>query len=96
MSSDEFVVTPWNVEGDIDYEKLIKQFGTQKISPEILSKMKQITGEDHFMLRRGIFFSHRDLNLILDTVRTPFAACFCHGYQPMVFQEIGKKRSVLE
>ena len=32
MSSDEFVVTPWNVEGDIDYEKLIKQFGTQKIS----------------------------------------------------------------
>ena len=66
MSSDEFVVTPWNVEGDIDYEKLIKQFGTQKISPEILSKMKQITGEDHFMLRRGIFFSHRDLNLILD------------------------------
>ena len=66
MSSDEFVVTPWNVEGDIDYEKLIKQFGTQKISSEILSKMKQITGEDHFMLRRGIFFSHRDLNLILD------------------------------
>ena len=66
MSSDEFVVTPWNVEGDIDYEKLTKQFGTQKISPEILSKIKQITGEDHFMLRRGIFFSHRDLNLILE------------------------------
>ena len=66
MSSDEFVVTPWNVEGDIDYEKLTKQFGTQKISPEILSKIKQITGEDHFMLRRGIFFSHRDLNIILE------------------------------
>ena len=66
MSSDEFVVTPWNVEGDIDYDKLTKQFGTQKISPEILSKIKKITGEDHFMLRRGIFFSHRDLNVILD------------------------------
>ena len=66
MSSDEFVVTPWNVEGDIDYEKLTKQFGTQKISPEILLKIKQITGEDHFMLRRGIFFSHRDLNVILE------------------------------
>ena len=66
MSSDEFVVTPWNVEGDIDYEKLTKQFGTQKISSEILSKMKQITGEEHFMLRRGIFFSHRDLNIILE------------------------------
>ena len=66
MSSDEFIVTPWNVEGDIDYDKLTKQFGTQKISPEILLKIKQITGEDHFMLRRGIFFSHRDLNVILE------------------------------
>ena len=66
MSSDEFVVTPWHVEGDIDYDKLIKQFGTQKISNEILTKLQKITGEDHFMLRRGVFFSHRDLNLILN------------------------------
>ena len=66
MSSDEFVVTPWHVEGDIDYDKLIKQFGTQKISNEILAKLQKITGEDHFMLRRGVFFSHRDLNLILN------------------------------
>jgi tryptophanyl-tRNA synthetase len=66
MSSDEFVVTPWHVEGDIDYDKLIKRFGTQKISNELLLKLQKITGEDHFMLRRGIFFSHRDLNLILE------------------------------
>ena len=66
MSSDEFVVTPWHVEGDIDYDKLIKQFGTQKISNDILTKLQKITGEDHFMLRRGVFFSHRDLNLILN------------------------------
>ena len=43
MSSNEFIVTPWNVEGDIDYDKLTKQFGTQKISSEILSKIKKIT-----------------------------------------------------
>ena len=66
MSSDEFVVTPWHVEGDIDYDKLIKQFGTQKISDDLLSKLQKVTGEDHFMLRRGVFFSHRDLNLILE------------------------------
>ena len=46
--------------------KLIKQFGTQKISNELLLKFKKITDEDHFMLRRGVFFSHRDLNLILE------------------------------
>ena len=66
MSADDFIVTPWHVEGDIDYDKLIKQFGTEKISSELLERIKGITGEDHFMLRRGIFFSHRELNRILD------------------------------
>ena len=45
---------------------MIKQFGTQKISNDLLSKLQKITGEDHFMLRRGVFFSHRELNLILE------------------------------
>lgn len=66
MSTNDFIVTPWHVEGDIDYDKLIKQFGTEKISSELLDKIKQITGEEHFMLRRGIFFSHREMNRIVD------------------------------
>ncbi|MEJ2260752.1 MAG: tryptophan--tRNA ligase [Nitrosopumilaceae archaeon] len=66
MSTEDFVVTPWHVEGDIDYDKLIKQFGTEKISPEILERIKKSTGEDHFMLRRGVFFSHREMNRVLE------------------------------
>lgn len=66
MSTEDFVVTPWHVEGDIDYDKLIKQFGTEKISPEILERIKKNTGEDHFMLRRGVFFSHREMNRVLE------------------------------
>jgi tryptophanyl-tRNA synthetase len=66
MSSDDFIVTPWHVEGDIDYDKLIKQFGTEKLSPQILDRIKKISGEDHFMLRREIFFSHRDMKQLLD------------------------------
>ena len=66
MSADDFVVTPWHVEGEIDYDKLIKKFGTEKISSELLDRIKRIAGEDHFMLRRGIFFSHRDMNRILN------------------------------
>ena len=65
MSTEDFVVTPWHVEGDIDYDKLIKQFGTEKISTNLLDRIKKIAGEDHFMLRRGIFFSHREMNRIL-------------------------------
>lgn len=65
MSTEDFVVTPWHVEGDIDYDKLIKQFGTEKISESILERIRKIAGEDHFMLRRGIFFSHREMDRIL-------------------------------
>jgi tryptophanyl-tRNA synthetase len=61
-----FIVTPWHVQGDIDYDKLIKQFGTQKLDASILNRIKKTTGQDHFMLRRGIFFSHRDMSNILD------------------------------
>ena len=66
MPSDDFIVTPWHVEGEIDYDKLIKRFGTQKISPQLIDRIKKTTGDVHFMLRRGVFFSHRDMNVILD------------------------------
>jgi len=51
-------VGPWKVEGNINYEKLIKQFGTTKISDSIYEKLK----ECHPLLRRGIYFSHRDFD----------------------------------
>jgi len=66
MSADDFIVTPWHVEGKIDYDKLIKQFGTEKITNDLLTRVTKLAGEDHFMLRRGIFFSHRDFKTILD------------------------------
>lgn len=62
----EFVVNPWEVRGNIDYEKLIKQFGTQHIDEKLLQRIKKHTGELHPFLKRKIFFSHRDMNWILD------------------------------
>ncbi len=51
-------VTPWEVSGDVDYDKLIKQFGTTKISSEIVKRLEKC----HPLLRRGIYFSHRDFD----------------------------------
>src|SRR5437667_7959439 len=65
MSSEEFTVTPWSVEGAIDYDKLVHKFGTEKISPELQARIEKITGDVHPMLKLGYFFSHRDLNKIL-------------------------------
>lgn len=61
----EFVVTPWEVKGKVDYDKLISQFGTKRIDDNLREKMKKICGKLHILLQRGFFFSHRDLDLIL-------------------------------
>uniref|UniRef100_A0A7S3G7I8 Tryptophan--tRNA ligase, cytoplasmic n=1 Tax=Palpitomonas bilix TaxID=652834 RepID=A0A7S3G7I8_9EUKA len=61
------VVTPWEVEGDVDYEKLVKRFGSQYIRPEQIERMERLTGKKaHPWLRRGVFFSQRDFDKILD------------------------------
>ena len=65
-NSTDFKVTPWEVEGDIDYGKLIVKFGTEPITPELLQKVKTMTGEIHPLLKLGYFFSHRDFDWVLD------------------------------
>ncbi len=60
-------VDPWNVTGHIDYNKLIENFGTNPISEDVLTRIKTLTDhEPHIWLKRGIFFSHRDLTKILN------------------------------
>ena len=66
MPKEEFVVTPWEVRGQIDYNHLVKEFGTQRIDDKLLNRIKKHAGELHYFLRRGIFFSHRDLDWVLD------------------------------
>ncbi|MEM3826156.1 MAG: tryptophan--tRNA ligase [Nitrososphaeria archaeon] len=58
-------VTPWSVEGEVDYDKLVRQFGTRYIDEEILNYFKKFTGEINFFLKRNFFFCHRDLDWVL-------------------------------
>ena len=53
----EFKVTPWEVTGKVDYNKLIKEFGTEKIDEKLLKRFKKHAGELHHFLRRKLFFS---------------------------------------
>lgn len=66
-------VTPWDVKSSsdkgIDYDKLIVRFGSQKIDEQLIARFEAVTGKPvHHLMRRGVFFSHRDMNVILDTV----------------------------
>jgi tryptophanyl-tRNA synthetase len=66
IDNNNFTITPWEVAGDIDYNKLIEKFGTFAINEEIIDKIEEITGEVHSFLKNRYFFSHRDLGWILD------------------------------
>jgi tryptophanyl-tRNA synthetase len=61
-----FKVTPWEVKGNIDYDRIIKEFGVSAINKAILERIEKHTGDLHHFLRRNIFFAHRDLKFILD------------------------------
>jgi len=70
----EMVVTAHEVHGKIDYSKLVVDFGSKLIDPDLLDRIERLTvGRGtvpvlHRFLRRGIFFSHRDLAKICDLV----------------------------
>jgi len=62
------VFNPWEVKGDINYSKLVKEFGIEPLKdlPEELKK--------NILFRRGIVFAHRDIPRILSAVgnKKPF------------------------
>ena len=60
------VVTPWKVEGTVDYIKLVKEFGTQLIDENLLRELKEIVGDLHLFFKRDYVFSHRDLDKVLE------------------------------
>jgi tryptophanyl-tRNA synthetase len=69
-------ITPWEVKGEvsengeikaIDYNKLINSFGTKFIDDALLQRFEKLTGcKPHRFLRRKLFFSHRELDEILN------------------------------
>ncbi len=65
---DDTKITPWEVTSTsgIDYLKVIKQFGCQPIDGALIRRFEEVTKvQAHPWLRRGIFFSHKDLDLVL-------------------------------
>jgi tryptophanyl-tRNA synthetase len=62
----EFEIDPWKVSGKIDYGQVVKKFGISRLNEKILNQIKKYTGELHPMLRRDIFFAHRDMDWLLD------------------------------
>jgi len=58
MAKEESTVTPWEVSGEIDYDKLVKEFGVSLISETMRKKLEKT----HPLLKRGVYFAHRDFD----------------------------------
>jgi tryptophanyl-tRNA synthetase len=73
MEQPEDVVTPFNItagEKGVDYDKLVAKFGCQFVTGDHVAQFEELTGQRaHHLLRRGIYFAHRDLDVILTTFR---------------------------
>ncbi|XP_062590506.1 tryptophan--tRNA ligase, cytoplasmic-like [Saccostrea cucullata] len=68
---EEDIVNPWEVSTHsakgVDYDKLIRKFGSTRIDHALIKRIENLTGRPvHHLLRRGIFFSQRDLEMILN------------------------------
>ena len=68
--SDAVVLTPWEAKGKFTNEKyaqLIKDFGVEPLTPELLERFERLTGQKaHKLLRRRLFFAHRHFEEILN------------------------------
>lgn len=63
MAEEDFKVTPWEVTGNIDYDRLVQKFGTSYITDGLLDRIPNASG--NVFLRRKVFYSHRDLDWVL-------------------------------
>jgi len=67
--AEKMVVTPWEVQGKIDYDRLMQHFG--------LKPFKQLPKvfEENVLFRRGLIFAQRDFSRITEAVekKKPFA-----------------------
>ena len=69
-------VTPWEVSGKVDYEKLIREFGL-----EPMPKLPKVF-EDNVLFRRKVVFAHRDFGRILDTIKNKKPFVMMTGLMP--------------
>ncbi len=84
-------VTPWEVEGVVDYDRLIKEFGIQPFS-EIIDKVPN----PNWLMRRGVIFGHRDYERIIDAMVNKKPWAVMSGFMPSGMPHFGHKMTMDE
>jgi tryptophanyl-tRNA synthetase len=60
-TDDDFTVTPYDVSGTVDYDRLLERFGADRLTDEQVVRFP-----DHPMLRRRVYYAGRSVDRFLD------------------------------
>lgn len=83
VSEATFKVTPWDVSGSIDYDKLVREFGITHLKelPKVF--------EDNVLFRRKTIFAHRDIQRILEAIKNKKKFVMMTGLMPTGKMHLG-------
>ena len=84
-------VTPWEVEGVVDYGKLIEEFGMERFD-EVLGEID----EPMRLMRRGVIFGHRDYRRIIEAMKRGEEFAVMSGFMPSGYPHFGHKMTMDE
>lgn len=75
--------SPWEIEGDVNYSRLVKEFGIEpmKVLPDIFQK--------DVLFRRGVVFANRDFGRIIEAVKNKKKFVVMTGLMPTGHFHIG-------
>lgn len=89
MQNNEPKVTPWEVRGEVDYEGLIKEFGVEPLSEDLIKKIERHAGSLHVLLRRGVFFAHREFGEWIESYEKGIKTVLYTGRGPSGHTHLG-------
>jgi tryptophanyl-tRNA synthetase len=77
------VMTPWCVKGKVNYLEQITKFGTSPVNGALIERWERVTKtKAHPFMRRGLVFSHQDIDKILDSVEAGIPVYLYTGRGP--------------
>jgi len=82
----DFTVTPYAVEGTVDYEKLLDQFGADELTADQRDQFPDLM---HPLVRRQIYYAGRDIDPFLDAVESGEQCSIVTGIGPSGPMHIG-------
>ncbi len=82
----DFTVTPYDVRGTIDYEKLLEQFGADQLTDEQINRFPSPV---HPLLRRRQFYAHRDIDRFCDAIEAKQTHSIVTGRGPSGAMHLG-------